>query len=210
MALFCDKYDAGLALSPWSELWLQRLRFEPLHHHGNLLALAYALDNQESFWVNSRSMILYDSCEDSDGTRDVLVTLLPHGLHASIDQDRKSGLLDLSSMVESIMARFLQDGTRGLMRDTHLIKAGFFFQELYRLNIWPVSTRTESINLDYIQRSITDFNDQDNTSFKGKLINVIAKAVDAQKGLCLSCVRKGKISSHQGNCHARLRYLCTG
>lgn len=89
MALFCDKYDAGLALNPWSELWLQRLRFEPLHHYGNLLALAYALDNQESFWVNSRSMMLYDSCEDSDGTRDELVTLLPHGLHGKQDINPK-------------------------------------------------------------------------------------------------------------------------
>ena len=113
-------------------------------------------------------------------------------------------------MIDRIMARFLQDGARGSAPTAHLIEAGFFFQELYRLNIWPISTRTESISLDYIQRAVADFKEQDSTSFKGNLITVIAKAVDAQKGLCLSCVRKGKSSSHQGNCHARLRYLCTG
>lgn len=113
-------------------------------------------------------------------------------------------------MVDHIMARFLQDGARGSAPNSHLIKAGFFFQELYRLNIWPISTRTESINLDYIQRAVADLEEQANTSFKGNLITVIARAVDAQKGLCLCCVRKGKVSSHQGNCHARLRYICTG
>lgn len=113
-------------------------------------------------------------------------------------------------MVEHIMARFLQDDAENPAPDSHLIKVGYFFGELYRLNIWPISTRFSSINLDYIQRAIVGFNEQDNTFFKRKLIIVIEQAVDAQKGLCLCCVRKGKISSHQGNCHARFRYLCTG
>lgn len=107
------------------------------------------------------------------------------------------------------MARFFQDGPGNVTLNSHLVSAGHFFHELYRINIWPISTR-ESINLDYIQRTIAGFNDPENTSFKEKLVTAIARAVDAQKGLCLSCVRKGKISSNQGNCHARLGYLCTG
>lgn len=85
MALFCDKYDAGLAFNPWSEIWLQPSGSETPRDYGNLLALAYAFDNQESFWISSRSIILYDICEDSDGTRDELFTLLPHGLHGKPD-----------------------------------------------------------------------------------------------------------------------------
>lgn len=108
------------------------------------------------------------------------------------------------------MARFLQDcGTRSPTPNSDSTKAGYVFQELYRLNIWPISTRLNTINLDYIQTAIDGFREQENTSFKEKLVAVIARAVDAQKGLCLCCVRKGKVM-HQGNCHARLRYLCTG
>lgn len=211
MAFFCDKYDAGLAFNPWSELWLHaRLDSETPGGYGTLLALAYAFDNQENFWTTSRNMIQYDTVERSRDTIDELFTLLPQGLYASIDQDRKSGLLDLSSTVEHIMARFFQDSPRKLLPETIQFRAGYVFKELYRLNIWPISTRVESSNLDRIQRAITNFNEQENAAFKQELITVVDRAVDAQKGLCLWCVRKGNIHSHQGNCHARLRYLCTG
>ncbi|CAD6574206.1 MAG: hypothetical protein ASARMPRED_006594, partial [Alectoria sarmentosa] len=90
------------------------------------------------------------------------------------------GLLDQLSWYDA-------DGPRSSTLDSHLIKSGYVFKELYRLNIWPISTRLDSINLDYIQRSIARFNEQDGTTFKWQLMNVIAKAVDAQKGLCLSC-----------------------
>ena len=47
MALFCDKYDAGLALNPWCELWLQpKPGFEKDGQYRNMLALAYAFNNQ--------------------------------------------------------------------------------------------------------------------------------------------------------------------
>lgn len=47
MALFCDKYDAGLAFNPWSELWLHpQSDSDTSEDYGNLLALAYAFDNQ--------------------------------------------------------------------------------------------------------------------------------------------------------------------
>ena len=88
--------------------------------------------------------------------------------------------------------------------------AGYLLKELHRLYIWPISTRLNLLNMDYIQTAIAGFHEQENTSFKEKLVTAIARAVDAQKGLCLSCVRKGKITSNQGNCHARLRHLCTG
>lgn len=65
LALFCDKYDAGLALNPWSELW--------------------AFDNHESFWISSRSMKQYDTAEVRDGTKDELFPLVPHGLYGKQD-----------------------------------------------------------------------------------------------------------------------------
>ena len=116
-------------------------------------------------------------------------------------------------MVDHTVAHFFQENAYDYsMRDIHL-EAGHVFGELYRLNIWPISTRVNILNLDYIQNQITNFKEQDSpvdTRFKRELTTVIARAVDAQKGLCLCCVRKGKTSLHQGNCHARLRYLCTG
>ena len=238
MAVFCDKYDAGLALNPWSELWLHRQSgLETPKKYGNLVALAYTFDNQEAFWTSSRCMMLYDLADRSPGTRDELLPLLPQGFYgksdidpqisyiqtyfstncpllreASIDEDRKAALLDLSSMIDQIIARFLQENARYATHDTHL-KVGFVIGELYRLNVWPISTRVNTLNLDCIQNLIAKFDEQDSpikTQFKRELTTVIARAVDALEGLCLCCVRKGKTSLHQGNCHARLRYLCTG
>lgn len=106
-------------------------------------------------------------------------------------------------MFDHIMACFFQDGA-GRSKSN-------FFHDLYLLNIWPISTRLNIINLDFIRRgAIADYDEQDNILATERLISMITRAIDAQKGLCLNCVRKGKISSHQGNCHARLRYLCTG
>ena len=129
---------------------------------------------------------------------------------ASIDQDRNSALLDLSSMIENIVAKFFQNRAASPASDPDLRQAGYFFHELYRLNIWPISTRRETINLDHIQRAIGRYKEQTDMPIKEYLETVIARAVAAQKGLCLSCMRKGKTSTHQGNCHARLRCHCTG
>ena len=115
-------------------------------------------------------------------------------------------------MVDHIIAFYFQEPRRYSINDTHL-NAGYVLGELHRLNIWPISTRVNKLNLDYIQNQIADFKERDNrveTQFKRELTTVIARAGDAQKGLCLCCVWKGKPSVHQGNCHARLRCLCTG
>lgn len=89
MALFCDKYDAGLALNPWSEVWLHsQLAPESSTDYRNLLALAYAFDNQESFWMNSRSMMEYETTERFDRTRDELLPLLPQGLDGKLSKPR--------------------------------------------------------------------------------------------------------------------------
>lgn len=61
MALFCDKYDAGLALNPWSE----------------------AFNNHSNFWISSRSMMQYDTAEVRNCTRDELLPLLPQGLYGT-------------------------------------------------------------------------------------------------------------------------------
>lgn len=82
MALFCDKYDTGLALNPWSELWLQpQSGFETSGDYRNMLALAYAFNNQEAFWIGSRNMMFYDMAGRRDCTRDELHPLLPQGLY---------------------------------------------------------------------------------------------------------------------------------
>ena len=113
-------------------------------------------------------------------------------------------------MFDHVLARFLQYSAGWSRSDARLTKVGYVLQELYGLNIWPISTRVNEINLDRIQSAFAGFNEPDDTCFKRELNTKILAAVDAQKGLCLSCVRVGKISSHQGNCHSRVRYLCTG
>ena len=86
MALFCDKYDAGLALNPWSELWLQpQSGIEISGGYQNVLALAYAFDNQEAFWTSSRSMMQYDTADHPEVTRDELLSLLPQDLYRKSD-----------------------------------------------------------------------------------------------------------------------------
>ena len=86
MALFCDKYDAGMALNPWSELWLQlQSGSETSGDYRNMLALAYAFNNQEGFWISSRNMMQYDKADRSEGTRDELLPLLPQDLHGKPD-----------------------------------------------------------------------------------------------------------------------------
>ncbi|CAF9939511.1 hypothetical protein IMSHALPRED_001531 [Imshaugia aleurites] len=184
MALFCDKYDAGLAFNPWCELWLgSQLDFEKSGDYSNLLGLAYAFDNQESFWINSRNMMQYGTAYQIHGIRDELRSLLPEAIFASIDEDRKSGLLDLSSMFDHVLARFLQYSAGWSRSDARLIKVGHVLQELYDLNIWPISTRLNEINMDRIQSTFALFSEPDDTSFNRDLNTKILAAVDAQKGL---------------------------
>ena len=84
MALFCDKYDAGLALNPWSELWLLRQSDSKIDgYYGNMVALAYAFNNHSNFWISSRSMMQYDTAEVRNCTRDELLPLLPQGLYGT-------------------------------------------------------------------------------------------------------------------------------
>lgn len=86
MALFCDKYDAGMALNPWSELWLQpHSGIEISGGYRSVVALAYAFENQEGFWTSSRNMMQYDKADRSEDTRDELLPLIPKDLYGKPD-----------------------------------------------------------------------------------------------------------------------------
>lgn len=81
IAVLCDKYDAGLALNYRSELWLHHLSVsEASRDYRNLLALAYAFNNQEHFWISSRNAMQYHVAECENGIIDELLPLLPNGL----------------------------------------------------------------------------------------------------------------------------------
>ena len=85
MALFCDKYDAGLAFNPWCELWLDsQLHLETSGDYSNLLGLAYAFDNQENFWINSRTMMQHGTAYQIHGIRDELRSLLPEAIFGKL------------------------------------------------------------------------------------------------------------------------------
>ncbi|CAF9927005.1 MAG: hypothetical protein ALECFALPRED_003600 [Alectoria fallacina] len=135
MALFCDKYDAGLAFNPWSELWLQpQSDSDTSEDYGNLLALAYAFDNQEGFWISSRSMMQYDMAERSDGTRNELLSLLPQGLYGKPDIDPSVGQTQTCSVL--IVLLFAK-------RQSAKIASLLYLNFLQGLNtLWLVSFRT--------------------------------------------------------------------
>ena len=74
MALLCDKYDAALALNPWCELWLpSQPDFEKDGNHRNMLALAYAFNNQGTYvsellfpvWLLKKSRRMFREQEHS-------------------------------------------------------------------------------------------------------------------------------------------------
>ena len=106
----------------------------------------------------------------------------------SINPDRRFALPELSAMFEH---------TGGPIPDSRILKVDYFFQELYRLNIWPIPTRCTWISLGHIQKEIDFFDEQEYTTFKSVLKRVTATAINAQKGVCLACRKKGKVSSHQ-------------
>ena len=113
-----------------------------------------------------------------------------------------------------------------------LSKAGHFFQELVRLGVWPLSRIVHQTNLSTMSNQLLHFrnyiSDMPGTSddkdtdtnfshrrcrnnridFKSKLEVAVEDAFQLQEGLCLRCVKQGKVTRDEGNCRNTLEHLC--
>ena len=105
-----------------------------------------------------------------------------------------------------------------------LAKSGFFVEELCRIGLWPIPyTNTQksiqdvsSCLLDFENYSVSDvyekggYCDAANIDFKHDLVQAIERSMKRSRGLCLNCVKKGRIMIADGNCRATSLELCAG
>lgn len=99
-----------------------------------------------------------------------------------------------------------------------------YFQELFRLGLWPItgSMRESAINsilakFKQFPSLRGDFNivpgdsscDCTLINFKQALRDAAARVESTAKGLCLTCVQNGKLSARDGNCQAMSRSICS-
>ena len=79
-------------------------------------------------------------------------------------------------------------------------------------------------NIDVIADQLLKFRPYDVSAFKKRnppcsipdsesgiklsLLEAAQSAVNRQKGLCLKCIKEGKITTEEGNCEARCQWTC--
>jgi hypothetical protein len=65
LAILSDKYDMSIALSTWSELWLQKFEgsIEGSDAFPEVLWISYAFHNHQAFWKASRELIFQYTAE---------------------------------------------------------------------------------------------------------------------------------------------------
>ena len=100
----------------------------------------------------------------------------------------------------------------------HLSRLGHFFQKLYLLNLWPLTSLLAHGKLNMIeQQFLKKFADPKPYS-KGEgfpscwmctrdmtqddLVGAAKRAFAQQDGLCLQCVKEGRVSEKRRNCRA--------
>jgi hypothetical protein len=144
--------------------------------------------------------------------------------------------LDLQTSIEDIIAPYVS--AKCLSRNNHrvglqmcglLTIIGYIFQELSRLDLWPLSKTLRKSNIPYIMKQVSNFetykpNDSEDVeyhnqhsqcmrhvevvNFRSVFKKAAYRAQTDQKGLCLSCVNKGKITKEDGNCRAYEEWTC--
>ena len=100
-------------------------------------------------------------------------------------------------------------------------KTGFYVQELYRVGIWPINKTNTRLSIQEILNRLEGFQDyyyvtdsRYTRSCDTAKVNFKQRLEDARgrmilgSGLCLNCVKKGKIMSADGNCRAASLELC--
>ena len=105
----------------------------------------------------------------------------------------------------------------------HVAKSGFYVQELYRIGLWPIKNTDTQMSIRDISNRLRCFQDYyitdpsdvghrcdlANIDFKQRLVDATGRMI-SDSGLCLHCVKKGKIMKADGNCRAASVELCKG
>ena len=148
----------------------------------------------------------------------------------SAEEIRASDLAYLCNEVGSLLTRHMQttcmkttehnddDGTICY----HLAKTGYYIQELKRIDLWPILYATTAKSVQEVSDCLQKYSnypirdtrengmvcDRANLNFEKHLLQVREMSSKRSSGLCLNCVKKGKIMSADGNCRAASLELC--
>lgn len=146
-------------------------------------------------------------------------------------------MLQLQTMIEDTVVSRVEKGCP--RKSTHeckgqtcdvLAEAGHNLSELVRLGLWPMSrvlphtnlsrilSQVSHINAYYMADSYQGFSGMDHhkngcpridLAFKSILDKLMDDAIELHQGMCLRCVKQGKVTKEEGNCHAARVDLCT-
>ncbi len=154
----------------------------------------------------------------------------------SVDSERRAGLIQLQSDIDRVIVDCLTRscGVDSLHEDDdeeccHLTRVGYYFQEINRAHLWPTSmmcgdgwcieavkakvSKMKTYHRDDRRGNINNEPSEcadDTWGFRERLTEAVTKAVDNQKGLCLMCLKSGRVRKQDGNCYANESELCTG
>ena len=119
-------------------------------------------------------------------------------------------------------AKHQEDGTSCF----HLAKTGCCIQELYWIDLWPIPNTKSQRSVQGISDRLLSFEDRSvsesdhcddeeycdldlSLNFKKMLLRATEK-ISERGGLCMNCVKKGKIMVADGNCRAKSLESCKG
>lgn len=146
----------------------------------------------------------------------------------SINNGREKGLLQLQLAIEESIVSYVEKGCPNkVIHESNgqpcfkLAEAGHCLSELIRLGLWPMSSSLPNANLDDLSQLAFDFKNYarshyryspacatDNTDFRAMLSQMVADATEVLQGLCLKCVKQGKVTEEEGNRDAADVHLC--
>ncbi|KAK0515883.1 hypothetical protein JMJ35_001917 [Cladonia borealis] len=235
VASLSEKYDCSLALGSVSEVWLSNLEVtkEGEGCFAKMLWFSYALGNHRAFARISRKMIR--ECTPNELARqkqEVDCTSLPETIIESAEDIRASDLSNLCDEIGSTLTLHVKKKCPKALSHRanstlcfNVAKTGCFIHELYRVDLWPIPNTNTQITIQEISDRLWQFN---NTALCGpydfdeeqcepyphidfeKLLIQFRDKILAHGGLCMNCVKKGKIMVADGNCRAKSLESCKG
>ena len=105
---------------------------------------------------------------------------------------------------------------------SRLAKSGFFIEQLDYIGLWPIPYTNTQKSIQEVSSRLLKFEnyssqdtseygqlcDDTTTDFKHRLLQATEVTSKRSRGLCLNCVKNGKIMIAEGNCRATSLELC--
>ena len=106
----------------------------------------------------------------------------------------------------------------------HVHTTGCVMEELYSIGLWPIPDTNTQMTIQEVSDRLSRFEDHTFTEgydsdeewcdewkfdFKQVLLDAVKKT-SVRGGLCMNCVKKGKIMVADGNCRAKSLETCKG